>query len=82
MIDSAAPISNCFITDMVGKEMLFKTGERSESCVFSMDYNRSVNWMWSVDSTLGKMNIAFSGCFEWNDWFCIYSSYEHWSARI
>ena len=61
--------------------MLFKVGERSENCIFDMNYNRSVNWKWSVESTLGTMNIAFSGCFEWNDWFCIYSSYEHWSAR-
>jgi hypothetical protein len=69
------------ITNTIGKKMLFKIGERSENCVFNINYNRSVNWVWSVDSTLGIMNIPFSCSFEWDDWFCIYSSYEHWSAR-
>jgi hypothetical protein len=71
-----------FIASIIGKEMmLFKISERSESCAFNINYNRSVNWMWSIDSTLGIMNMPFSCCFEWDDWFCIYSSYEHWSAR-
>ena len=75
-------IFHVFTANIIGKEMLFKIGARSENCVFNMNYDRSVNWMWSVDSTFGIMNMPFSCSFKWDDWFCIHSSYEHWSARI
>ena len=83
MIFFIAAISRVFTALIIGKEMmLFKVGERSENCAFNMNYNRSVNWAWSVDSTLGIMNMPFSCSFEWGEWLCIYSSDEHWSALI
>jgi hypothetical protein len=62
--------------------MLFKLGERSENCVFGLDYNRSLTWKFSLESRLWNMETEFSGLFEWNDWFCLYSSWQHWKNDI
>ena len=83
MIIFIAAISRVFTALIIGKEMmLFKIGERSDGAMFDMDFNRSVNWKWSVDSASWVLGQEFSGCFEWNDYFSIQSSYEHWSALI
>ena len=82
MIVFLVEISNCFITNIIGRQMLFKVGERSENCFFEMNYNCSVNWIWSLNSNSWKTSVEFSGCFEWNDYFCIYCSHEHWKCMI
>ncbi len=76
-------ILHVFTALTIGKEMmLFKVGEKSENCIFGLNYNRSICWTYCLETRLYSKQLEFSCCFEWDDWFCLYSSYCHWNANI
>lgn len=66
--------------------MLFKTGQRSELCLFVNNWDRADCWYnpndYSSESKSWSCLYFFSRHFNWGDESCVNSSYAHWAGSI